>query len=252
MVKIAIITGGSRGIGEATAKIFSMKGYITAVLDVVSSTTPSDVTKNGDVREFIQCDVSNEKEVEKAIGYISQKYGRIDVLVNNAGVVLVKPIEDTTWEEFKRTTEINLGGTFLMIKHVIPIMKKQRGGAIVNVASVSGHVGQVRHAIYGATKGGIIALTKALAWELAPYNIRVNSVSPGSVDTQMLRNDVDQEAKRLGLTFEEVKKQREAEQAFGRWAAPEEVAEAIYFLASDAASFITGTDLLVDCGWVAK
>jgi len=248
MVKVAIITGGSRGIGEATAKIFSMRGYITVVLDVM----PSDVFKKGNVSEFIQCDVSDEKQVDKAISYISQKYGRIDVLVNNAGVVLVKPIEDTTWEEFKRTVEINLGGTFLMIKHVIPVMKKQGGGAIVNVASVSGHVGQVRHAIYGATKGGIIALTKALAWELAPYNIRVNSVSPGSVDTQMLRYDVNEEAKRLGLTFEEVKKQREAEQAFERWAAPVEIAEAIYFLASDAASFITGTDLLVDCGWVAK
>jgi NAD(P)-dependent dehydrogenase (short-subunit alcohol dehydrogenase family) len=131
-------------------------------------------------------------------------------------------------------------------------MKQQKCGAIINMASVSGHVGQTDHVMYGATKGAIIAMTRALAWELAPYNIRVNSISPGSVDTPMLRGDITLESNRTGMTFEEVKKIREAEQAFNRWADPSEIAEPIYFLASDSASFITGTDLLVDCGWVAK
>jgi NAD(P)-dependent dehydrogenase (short-subunit alcohol dehydrogenase family) len=106
--------------------------------------------------------------------------------------------------------------------------------------------------MYGATKGAIIAMTRALAWEVAPYNIRVNSISPGSVDTPMLRSDISLESERTNMSFADVKRIREAEQAFKRWADPDEIAEPIYFLASDAASFITGTDLLVDCGWVAK
>jgi len=131
-------------------------------------------------------------------------------------------------------------------------MKKQKIGSIVNMGSVSGHVGQTDHAIYGSTKGAIIAFTRAVTWEVAPYNIRVNSVSPGSVDTPMLRGDITLESQRTEKPFAEVKKIREAEQAFNRWADPMEIDEAIYFLASDGASFITGTDLLVDCGWVAK
>ena len=124
--------------------------------------------------------------------------GHIDVLVNNAGVVLVKPFDQITWDEFRRTTEVNLGGHFLLCKYVLPYMKKQKSGVIVNMGSVSGHVGQTDHVMYGATKGAIIAMTRALAWELAPYNIRVNSISPGSVDTPMLRGDIDLESKRTG------------------------------------------------------
>jgi NAD(P)-dependent dehydrogenase (short-subunit alcohol dehydrogenase family) len=113
-------------------------------------------------------------------------------------------------------------------------------------------VGQTQHAIYGATKGAVIAFTRAVAWELAEYNIRVNSVSPGSIDTPMLRGDIQLESTRTGLPFDEVKREREKEQAFNRWADPEEVAEVICFLASEKASFVTGADWLVDCGWVAK
>jgi NAD(P)-dependent dehydrogenase (short-subunit alcohol dehydrogenase family) len=147
---------------------------------------------------------------------------------------------------------VNIGGTFLLHKYVLPVMIRQRSGAIVNLGSVSGHVGQTQHAVYGATKAAVIAFTRAMAWEMADYHIRVNSVSPGSVDTPMLRGDILLESTRTGLPFEEVKKLREAEQAFKRWADPSEIAQAIYFLASDAASFVTGSDLLVDCGWVAK
>jgi NAD(P)-dependent dehydrogenase (short-subunit alcohol dehydrogenase family) len=183
---------------------------------------------------------------------VVDQYGRIDVLGNVAGVVLVKPLDETSWDEYRRVVDVNLGGTFLLCKHTVPVMKRQRSGCIVNMASVSGHVGQVDHALYGATKGAIIALCRALAWEVAPYRIRVNSISPGSVDTPMLRGDIASEARRTGLTYDEVKARREAEQALGRWADPAEIAEAVYFMASEAAAFITGTDLLVDSGWVAK
>lgn len=148
--------------------------------------------------------------------------------------------------------DVNLGGVFLGCKHAIPLMDESGGGVIVNLSSVSAHVGQIDHSLYGATKGAVLAIGRALAWELAPLNIRVASVSPGSVDTEMLRSDIRIEAERTGSTFDEVKAIREKEQALGRWADPSEIAEAVSFLASGKASFVTGADLLVDCGWVAR
>jgi NAD(P)-dependent dehydrogenase (short-subunit alcohol dehydrogenase family) len=252
--KAAIITGGARGIGAATARLFAQKGYAVVVFDVLQEGQGlcDEIKAAGGESLFLRCDVSDEAEVRDRVAQAHEHCGRIDVLVTNAGVVLVKPLDEITWEDYQRVINTNLGGTFLLCKHVLPIMKAQRSGAIVNMASVSGHVGQVDHVLYGATKGAIIALTRALAWEVAPYNIRVNSVSPGSVDTPMLRGDIAIESKRTGLSFDQVKVEREAEQAFSRWADPAEVAAPIFFLASEAASFITGTDLLVDCGWVAR
>jgi NAD(P)-dependent dehydrogenase (short-subunit alcohol dehydrogenase family) len=131
-------------------------------------------------------------------------------------------------------------------------MQQQKHGAVVNLGSVSGHVGQIDHALYGSTKAAVIALCRGLAWEMAPYNIRINSISPGSVDTAMLRGDIDIESRASGRSFAEVKTMREGEQALGRWADPAEIAAAIYFMISSEASFVTGADLLVDCGWTAR
>ncbi|MGC8497740.1 MAG: SDR family NAD(P)-dependent oxidoreductase [Thermoplasmata archaeon] len=250
--RVALITGGARGIGEATAKLFAEKGYAVIVMDVIETNVCTKISDDHRECLFIKCDVSEEEQVKQAVSKVMDRFGRIDALLNIAGIVLVKPVEEITWDEFRKVVDVNIGGTFLTIKHVVPVMKKQNHGVIVNMASVSGHVGQVRHSLYGTTKGGILAMTRALAWELAPYNIRVNSVSPGSVDTQMLRDDVAGEAERLKMSYKEIKRQREAEQAFGKWADPKEIAEAIYFLASDSASFVNGADLLVDGGWVAK
>jgi NAD(P)-dependent dehydrogenase (short-subunit alcohol dehydrogenase family) len=196
--------------------------------------------------------VSHESQVKAFVDQVMKAYGRIDALINNAGIVVVKPLEEIDWADFRRVVDVNLGGIFLFCKHVLPVMKKQASGAVVNMGSVSGHVGQIDHTIYGATKGAIIAFTRAVAWEVAKHNIRVNSISPGSVETPMLLSDIELESRRTGIPFDAVRKEREAEQAFNRWADPKEIAEAIYFLASEKASFITGTDLLVDCGWVAK
>jgi NAD(P)-dependent dehydrogenase (short-subunit alcohol dehydrogenase family) len=253
--KVAIVTGAARGIGAATVKIFAAHGYAVTGLDVLEEEGQqvcSEVLKQGGECQFLKCDVSNENQVKECVLRVIARYGRIDALLNNAGIVLVKPFDEIEFAEYQRTFNVNVGGIFLMTKYVLPTMKKQMSGAIVNMGSVSGHVGQIDHVMYGATKGAIIAMTRALAWEVAPYNIRVNSISPGSVDTPMLRSDISLESNRTGMPFEEVKKLREAEQAFKRWADPMEIAEPIYFLASEAASFMTGTDLLVDCGWVAK
>lgn len=256
--KVAVVSGGARGIGAATVRTFARHGYAVAALDVLAEEgrrLAADVAAEAHGAGeclFFECDVAHEAAVAACVREVGVRYGRIDALLNVAGVVLVKPFEEITWEEYRRTVDVNVGGTFLLCKHVLPVMKRQREGVIVNMASVSGHVGQTDHVMYGATKGAIIALTRALAWEVAPYNVRVVSISPGSVDTPMLRGDIELEAGRTGLPFEAVKREREGEQAFRRWADPAEIAEPIYFLASDAASFITGSDLLVDCGWVAR
>lgn len=252
--RVALITGAAQGIGAATARLFAERGYALTLLDKlpVGEDLSKALKQIGATSHFAICDVTDEAAVAHEVAAAHAAYGRIDVLVNNAGIVLVKPLLETTWAEYRRVADVNLGGAFLLCKYVVPLMRAQGGGSIVNLASVSGHVGQTEHALYGATKGAILAFTRALAWELAGDHIRVNSISPGSVDTPMLRGDVTLESQRTGRPFTELKQQREAEQAFRRWADPREIAEAIAFLASDAASFITGTDLLVDGGWVAK
>lgn len=252
--KVAIVTGAANGIGQATALKFVREGYVAAIIDISPALSKTEDMIHEMGGECIACvgDVQDEQAMGAFIQTVLDTYGKIDVLNNNAGIVVVKPLEDTKYEEFERVAKVNIGGTFVLTKAVLPAMKKQKKGSIVNLGSISGHVGQTEHAIYGATKGAIIAFTRAVAWEVADYNIRVNSVSPGSVDTPMLRSDIQLESTRTGMPFDEVKKLREAEQAFKRWADPSEIAEAIYFLASDGASFVTGTDLLVDCGWAAK
>ena len=251
---VAIVTGGANGIGEATAKLFAQNNYAVAIIDIVDRVeqVATEIKSDGGDCLFMKGDVSDESHVKAFVDQVMRVYGRIDALINNAGIVVVKPLEEIDWTDFRRVVDVNLGGVFLFCKHVRPVMKKQSGGAVVNMGSVSGHVGQIDHAVYGATKGAIIAFTRAVAWEVAKHNIRVNSISPGSVDTPMLRSDIELESKRTGIPYDRVKNEREAEQAFNRWADPKEIAEAIYFLASEKASFITGTDLLVDCGWVAK
>lgn len=252
--KVVLITGAAQGIGAACAQLFAERGYAVALLDAqpAGQQVSDAITQTGGHSRFFACDVTVEAQVQQTVAGAYAHFGRIDALVNNAGVVLVKPLVATTWADFRRVADVNIGGTFLLCKAVVPLMQTQGRGSIVNMASVSGHVGQTEHAVYGATKGAILAFTRALAWEVAAANIRVNSLSPGSVDTPMLRGDIAGEAQRTGRPFAELKREREAEQAFRRWADPREIAESVYFLASDAASFITGTDLLVDCGWVAK
>ncbi|MGH3696136.1 MAG: SDR family NAD(P)-dependent oxidoreductase [Pseudonocardiaceae bacterium] len=249
--RIAVVTGSTRGIGAATVERLLADGFAVVGLDVLPAPElSSSVPEYPERFEHHVCDVSDEEGVARVFGALRDRGDTVDVLVNVAGTVLVKPFLDTTWADYRRTLDVNLGGSILACRHAIPLMGG--GGAIINVASISGHIGQTQHAVYAASKGAILSMTRCLAWELAPLGIRVNSVSPGSVDTAMLREDIRIEAERLGLPYEQVKADREAEQALKRWARPEEVAHAIAFLASGNASFITGTDLLVDSGWVAK
>jgi NAD(P)-dependent dehydrogenase (short-subunit alcohol dehydrogenase family) len=252
--RVALLSGAASGIGAATARLFAERGYSVAALDIQESGQQicSEIRQAGGDCHFYRCNITDEAQVQETVTAVHERFGRIDALLNIAGIVLVKPLIETSWAEFQRVMEVNLGGTFLLCKHVLPVMRAQTGSSIVNMASVSGHVGQTEHALYGASKGALLSFTRALAWEVAADHIRVNSLSPGSVDTPMLRADVTGEAARTGRSFEELKRERENEQAFRRWADPREIAEAVYFLASEAASFVTGSDLLVDGGWVAK
>jgi len=250
--KVAIITGAASGIGRATAILFAQEGatvVVTDINDTGGAETVKHIKEEKKQAVFIHADVSNETDVKAMVKTVKENYGTIDILVNNAGVVLVKPIMETTEQDFEKVVNTNYKSVFLCTKHVLASMKK--GGTIVNVASISGHVGQINHAVYGGTKGAIIALTRALAWELAPQGIRVNSISPGSVETPMLLGDVTLEAKRLGVPMEKIRKERSDIGALHRWADPKEIAEAILYLASDKSSYVTGTDLLVDAGWAA-
>jgi cyclopentanol dehydrogenase len=252
--KVVVITGGSSGIGRATAQLFAELGSVVNIFDIDQggSRVASSIRSGGKSCSFLKCDVSLESSVRSAVRRVVGGNGRIDVLVNAAGIILIKPLEDTTFDEFSRVVNVNLGGTFLLTKHVIPVMRRRHGGSIVNVASISGHVGQAYHGIYGSTKGAIIALTRALAWELAADNIRVNSISPGVVDTPMLRRDIAIEAEKRKVDIESVVSERAAEQALRRLADPQEIARAILFLASDDASYVDGSDFVVDGGWTAK
>lgn len=251
--KTAVISGAASGIGMACARRFAEEHYAVALIDIAPSLAQfaQELSAKTDVIYRV-ADVSDEAEVKALFDETYERFGRIDVVNSNAGIVFVKPLEDTMMSNVMRTMQVNLGGCFAMTKAAIPYLKKQRFGSIVNLGSISGHVGQMYHAIYGASKAAVISFTRATAWELAPYGIRVNSVSPGSVDTPMLRSDVAGESERLQVPYETLKKEREAEQAFQRWAQPEEIANAVFFLACDQASFVTGSDLLVDCGWAAK
>jgi cyclopentanol dehydrogenase len=254
--KVTLITGGATGIGRACVELFASRGakvtFTVHTVDSRAQDAVAAVEKDGKTAVMMRCDVSSEEDVKKTVDDVVSREGRIDILVNNAGVVLIKPLVETTMEEFDKVLHTNLGGQFLFCKHVIPYMQRQGGGVIVNMSSVSGHVGQVYHTIYGSTKGAISAMTRALAWEVAPYNIRVNTISPGSIDTPMLRGDVAVESKRRGVDPEIVVKERSEHEAFKRWATPAEIATVIAFLASEESSFINGADILADGGWTAQ
>jgi len=253
--KVAIITGGSSGIGRATAVLLAKEGanVVIADIDVSGGEETSSLIKKekGDVL-FVKTNVSSSVEVQNMVKRTIEKYKKIDILVNNSGVVRVGSLDDYSEDDFDLLFRTNVKGIFLCCKYVVPYMKKQKSGVIVNLASIAAHVGQVNHSLYCASKAGALAMTRALALDLAPHNIRVNSISPGATDTPMLRSDVAKQAKQRNMDPEDLKKEFEAQGVMGRWAKPEEVATGILYLASDDSSYMTGADILIDGGWAAR
>lgn len=247
--KVALITGGSEGMGYSTAEAMLREGakvVITGRSKAKGSKAIARLGRLGQV-EFVQGDVSDAKDAKRMVERTVKRFGRIDILFNNAGIYMEKLAEDTTEEEWDRLIDVNLKGTFLVTKYAIPYMKKQKGGSIINNSSDAGLVGNRRCPAYCASKGAITIMTKAMALDYAKYNIRVNSVNPGTIDTPMLAYEAE-----ASDDPEEYMVRANEEHPIGRVGRPEEVANAVLFLASDEASFVTGAALSVDGGLTAQ
>ena len=244
--KVAIVTGASSGIGRATALAFAREGVKVVVSDVNvpgGEETVRLIKEQGGEAIFVKCDVSQESEVKTMVETTLATFGRLDFACNNASIGGdLAPTADYSLEAWNRVIGINLTGAFLCMKYEIPAMLRQGGGAIVNMASILGHVGFAGAPAYVAAKHGLIGLTKNAALEYAKLGIRVTAVCPAFIHTPMVDD---------GLT-PEAKAQVEAAHPVGRMGNPEEVAELVVFLCSDGASFITGNPILVDGGYVAQ
>lgn len=243
---VAIVTGGSFGIGRATAMSFARQGAKVVIADVVeNNSTLNDIKAEGGEAIFVQCDVGDESSIKQMVEKTISTYGRLDYAFNNAGIEgLSAPTHECTMENWTKTIDINLRGVWLCMKYEIPHLLKQKKGAIVNNASIAGLVGFPNIPAYVASKHGVIGLTKNAALEYAKSGIRVNVVCPGVIKTPMID--------RFTGKNKEVEKQFETMEPVGRLGEPEEVAAAVTWLCSDAASFVTGHSLTVDGGWVAQ
>ncbi|MDA8483154.1 glucose 1-dehydrogenase [Pseudomonas resinovorans] len=240
--KIAIITGGARGMGAHTSRLFVEQGATVVIADLLEDEGRALAAELGEAASFRRLDVSKEDGWQQLIHETVERYGRIDVLVNNAAVLVFGAIEELTQAQFERALSVNLTGTFLGIRSVAPIMREQRAGAIVNISSVDGLRGVNALAAYVSSKWGVRGLTKVAALELGPHGVRVNSVHPGGVDTVM-SNPTGASRDELAPQYRTVPQQRIG--------APEEIARATLFLASDEASYCNGSELSVDGGVAA-
>lgn len=244
--KVVIITGGAAGIGRASAILFAAEGSKVVVVDCAANEGEEVVRiirKKGRKSIFIKADVSKSTEVENMVRETIKIFGKIDILFNNAGTVIGGTIAEVKEEDWDKVIDVNLKSVYLGCKYVIPQMIKRGGGIIINTASVSGMKGLKNRSVYCASKGGIIALSKAIALDHAQDNIRVNCICPGTVDTPSLRQRVEQ-----SKDPEAARKEFINRQPLGRLGKPEEVAHAALYLASDEASFITGSCLVIDGG----
>ena len=238
--KVAMITGGTRGIGKAIAKIFSDNGY-DLIINYVSNKTDltkleNDLKNNNEIL-FVRANVGELNSVEEAVKKAIEKFGKIDVLVNNAGITRDNLIMRMKEEEFDQVINTNLKGTFNVTKSVVPYMMKKREGRIVNISSVVGVSGNAGQCNYAASKAGIIGFTKSIAKELASRNILVNAVAPGFIDTDMTE-----------CLNDKVKESINNQIPLKRMGTPEEIAKAVYFLASSDNTYITGQVLNIDGG----
>ena len=244
--RVAVITGVASGIGLATAERFAAEGASIAGIDI--GDPPADkwdeISARGQGAIFQEADVRDEEAIAAAVASVVERFGRIDVLVNSAGVVGMGPAHLLPLAEFERIVDINLKGSFIISKHVLPTMLEQQSGNIVLVASVEGLVGLTAHVAYNASKGGVVMMAKTLAIDYASAGIRVNCVCPGGVDTAMTAMLHDE-------AMHSFRDQLRSFHAFNRFSKPEEIAAAILFLASDDASFVTGSAFVVDGGYTA-
>jgi len=246
--KVALVTGGASGIGFATAGLFADEGAKVVLTDLDKSRTGAAMAELGQRARFHELDVTREDDWIAVTDAVGSEFGRLDILVNCAGVSLLKDIEATTLDEWRSLMAVNLDGTFLGCKHAIRVMKDRGGGSIVNMSSVAGLVGAANLAGYSASKGGVRLLTKSVALHCARkgYNIRCNSVHPSFVETPMLQSMLAaaRDPRKLETNYAKAA-------PLGRLAKPIEIARTILFLASDESAFTTGAEVVVDGGLTA-
>ena len=244
--KVAIITGGSFGIGRATAIAFSKKGARVVIVDwVEDQETLNQIKSTGAEAIFIKCDVSKAEDVRMMVKKTIDTFGRLDYAFNNAGIEGIRGTTvDCTEENWDKTLAINLKGVWLCMKYQLPELLKQEKGSIVNCASIAGMIGYQDLPAYVASKHGIVGLTKTAALEFAKSGIRINAVCPGVIKTPMID--------RLTGNNKEAEDQYASMEPIGRLGKPEEIANAVVWLCSDEASFITGHAMAVDGGWLAQ
>ena len=249
--KVAVITGAAEGIGRATAELFAREGAAVVIADVNTekgAATARDITAGGGRALFVETNVADEASIMRMVGRAVKEFGKIEILINNAAVFVLRGI-DATVEEWRKILDVNVIGASLVAKHVVPEIRRAGGGAIVNLGSISSFIAQPQFVTYNATKAAIATMTRCMALDLAADKIRVNAVCPGTVWTQI----VERITREKGMD----RRAADADPEWGgasmlkRIADPSEIAKAILFLASDDASYITAAHLMVDGGYTA-
>ncbi|HEX8391795.1 MAG TPA: SDR family oxidoreductase [Longimicrobium sp.] len=240
--KVALVVGGSSGMGNATVRLLAAEGCRTHVLDITPTADAA----------FQSCDVQEYDQVRRCVQNIVAQEGRIDLLFVAAGVHLFADIEGTSIEEFERVLSINLKGPFYVLKEVLPIMREQRYGNVVLMGSDQVFVGKGSSAVYGMSKAAVGQLTKSTAIDYAPYNVRVNCICPGTIDTPMLTPSIERFHQMSGMDIEQIHEVLRTAQPIQRLGTPEEIGKAVLFLLSDDCRFMTGALLSVDGGYTSQ
>ena len=245
--KVAIVTGGTSGIGRAAAVALAAAGarvMVAARRESEGNETVKLARSRGGEATFLQVDVTKEDDISRLVKETMDRYGKLDIAFNNAGVETLAPITEVNEEEYRKVFDVNVWGVLASIKHEVPAMLKNGGGSIINTSSIAGHVGMAGASIYIATKHAVEGITKSSALELAKQGNRVNAVAPAAIETDMIDRFAGEEGEsRDYLT---------ALHPIGRMGKPHEVADAVVFLASDRSSFLTGHSLVVDGGFLAQ
>lgn len=242
--KVAVVTGASSGIGKATKDLLAQKGATVYNLDRNKPDNADD--------HFILCETNKKEDVNSAIDKVFERENKIDMLFANAGVHLFATLEETSYEQLESMVGINILGVYYLLKKVIPIMKKQNKGSVVLMGSDQVFIGKASSSVYGMTKAAIGQLAKSTAIDYAPYNIRVNCICPGTINTPLLHRAVEQFVAKTGTAADEVYRSLDAIQPMGRVGKADEIAHSVAFLLSDESSFTTGSLFAVDGGYTCQ
>lgn len=239
--KVALISGAARGMGECEARLFVREGAKVVLGDILEEQGRQVAKELGAAATFVRLDVTVESDWQRAVATAEQTYGELHILVNNAGIVRMAPLDETSLEAWNEVINVNQTGVFLGMKHAIPAMRRAGGGSIINISSIAGLVGLSNIPAYQASKGAVRLLTKNAAVQYAQDKIRVNSVHPGRIETPMT-TPLDAARREMVLSMTPL----------GRDGQPEEVAYGVLYLASDESSFVTGAELVIDGGFTAR